>query len=153
MQCIHNWITLDSTKLTKFTFKRCLEFLYTGCIDLKKDSEGLEDTLKQLIFSIYLDFSWLWRVCMYRREMKSSIPVLECGWMIGTATLPSNCSRTRYYNAILMKLMWFYYHSILFSFSHSSCHLQCGGYMLVPGHKVVQNLCSESKQLSKLVNL
>ena len=26
--------------------QRCLEFLYIGYVDLKKDSEGLEDTLK-----------------------------------------------------------------------------------------------------------
>ena len=39
-------ITLDSTKLTDLSFKRCLEFLYTGFVDLQKDSEGLEETLK-----------------------------------------------------------------------------------------------------------
>ena len=39
-------IALDSTKLTELSFKRCLEFLYTGYVDLKKDSEGLDDTIK-----------------------------------------------------------------------------------------------------------
>ena len=38
-------ITLDSTKLTELSFRRCLEFLYTGYVDLKKVSESLEDTL------------------------------------------------------------------------------------------------------------
>ena len=32
--------------MTELSFKRCLEFLYTGYIDVKKESEGLEDTLK-----------------------------------------------------------------------------------------------------------
>ena len=39
-------ITLDSTLLTELSFQRCLEFLYTGYVDVKSDSEGLEDTLK-----------------------------------------------------------------------------------------------------------
>ena len=39
-------ITLDPSKLTELSFRRCLEFLYTGYVDLKKDSEGLEDTLR-----------------------------------------------------------------------------------------------------------
>ena len=39
-------MTVDSTKFTELSFQRCLEFLYTGYVDLKKDSEGLEDTLK-----------------------------------------------------------------------------------------------------------
>ena len=39
-------ITVDSTKFTELSLRRCLEFLYTGYVDLKKDSEGLEDTLK-----------------------------------------------------------------------------------------------------------
>ena len=37
---------MDSTKFTELSLQRCLEFLYTGYVDLKKDSEGLEDTLK-----------------------------------------------------------------------------------------------------------
>lgn len=39
-------ITLDSTLLKELTFQRCLEFLYTGYVELKGDSEGLEDILK-----------------------------------------------------------------------------------------------------------
>lgn len=39
-------ITLDSTLLTELAFQRCLEFLYTGYVELKGDSEGLDDTLK-----------------------------------------------------------------------------------------------------------
>ena len=39
-------ITVDSTKFTELSLQRCLEFLYTGYVDLKKDSEGLDDTLK-----------------------------------------------------------------------------------------------------------
>ena len=39
-------ITLDSTLLKELAFQHCLEFLYTGYVELKGDSEGLEDTLK-----------------------------------------------------------------------------------------------------------
>ena len=39
-------ITLDSTLLKELAFQRCLEFLYTGYVELKGDSEGLEDILK-----------------------------------------------------------------------------------------------------------
>lgn len=40
------YITLDEEKFTELSFKRCLEFLYTGCVELNKDSEGLEETIK-----------------------------------------------------------------------------------------------------------
>ena len=39
-------ITVDSTMFTELSLQRCLEFLYTCYVDLKKDSEALEDTLK-----------------------------------------------------------------------------------------------------------
>ena len=39
-------ISLDSTLLKELALQRCLEFLYTGYVELKGDSEGLEDTLE-----------------------------------------------------------------------------------------------------------
>lgn len=39
-------VTLDSTLLKELAFHRCLEFLYTGYIELKGDSECLDDTLR-----------------------------------------------------------------------------------------------------------
>lgn len=39
-------ITLDPTLFTELALKRCIEFLYTGIINVDKTSEGLEDTVK-----------------------------------------------------------------------------------------------------------
>ena len=39
-------ISLDLSLLKELAFQRCLEFLYTGYVELKGDSEGLDDTLK-----------------------------------------------------------------------------------------------------------
>ena len=38
-------ITLDSSKMCEQVFMRCLQFLYTGCIDLNKTSELLDETI------------------------------------------------------------------------------------------------------------
>ena len=39
-------LTLDPTKFHEEAFKRCLSFLYTGVLELTKDSEHLEETIK-----------------------------------------------------------------------------------------------------------
>ena len=38
-------IILNSTKFQEVPFKRCLEFLYTGIVELTKDSELLDETM------------------------------------------------------------------------------------------------------------
>lgn len=38
-------ITLDPAVVKAVAFRRCLEFLYTGIVDLPKDSEHLDDTV------------------------------------------------------------------------------------------------------------
>ena len=39
-------IVLNADSFPELPFKRCLEFLYTGVVDLNKESELLEETLK-----------------------------------------------------------------------------------------------------------
>ena len=39
-------IVLNSTKFPEVPFKRCLQFLYTGIVELNKDSELLDETVK-----------------------------------------------------------------------------------------------------------
>ena len=39
-------LTLDLTKFHEEAFKRCLSFLYTGVLDLTKDSEHLKETIE-----------------------------------------------------------------------------------------------------------
>ena len=39
-------IVLDSTKFPDVPFKRCLQFLYTGIVELDKESELLEETVQ-----------------------------------------------------------------------------------------------------------
>ena len=38
-------ITLDHTQIKEIPLKRCLEFLYTGIVDLNKESELLDETM------------------------------------------------------------------------------------------------------------
>ena len=38
-------ITLDAERFTELSLKRCLEFLYTGIVNVDKNSEGLDDTI------------------------------------------------------------------------------------------------------------
>jgi len=38
-------ITLDHTLIGELPFKRCLQFLYTGTVELNKDSELLDETI------------------------------------------------------------------------------------------------------------
>jgi Rho family protein len=42
-------ITLDSECFTDLSFKYCLEFLYTGYINVTKDSEGIHDIIKAAV--------------------------------------------------------------------------------------------------------
>lgn len=38
-------ITLDAERFTELAVKKCLEFLYTGIINVDKNSEGLDETI------------------------------------------------------------------------------------------------------------
>ena len=53
-------LTFDPNVVSEVIISRVLTFLYTGEVELNKDSEGLEETLK---ISELLNISHLWAAC------------------------------------------------------------------------------------------